>query len=317
VLLYAGFACEGHYGEGITAMAAIAFVEFAAACVAALLGYGPLVATAALFLCRIGGMGAMYVAMRRRAPWLHFGKPAGHPQVMKRLTGPAFAAAGIQWGTALNLYAMVILVGIVSGPASAAIFATVRTVSRVVLQLTAAIGQAVGPELAKAFGEGNHALVRRIQRRANQAAVWSAAAMIGVFLLFGDAIINLWTQGNVGAEEPLLGLLLIGAGIEAAWLTSGTILFFTNRHQRVGLVYTIASIASLPLTYLMVVAWGVDGAAISLIAVAAVMLVEVLRQSLPAAQETLHGWVGSLVRPASVWQAFVALRAQLPQMRSR
>jgi O-antigen/teichoic acid export membrane protein len=311
LLLYGGFLCEGYYGEAVLIQALITMGEFGAACAVAVLGGGPVLATAALLAVRIAGTVAMYVAMRRRAPWLSLGRPAGRARVAKRLTRPALSMASIGWGTALNVQFMVVIVGVATGPASAAVFSTVRTLSRVILQVSGSIGQAVGPELAKAYAAGDDSLIHRLQRRLTQASIWSSAAMIAAFAIFGDALIRLWTHGHVHQGGVLLDLLLIGAGLEGAWLTAGSILFFTNRHQLIGLTYAIVSVAGLPVAYLLATAWGRNGAAMSLIAVGIVMLAQVLRLSLPAAHETLANWTGALLRPADVWQALMALRAQL------
>jgi O-antigen/teichoic acid export membrane protein len=260
---------------------------------------------------RIVGTVAMYLRMRRRAPWLSLGRPTGRARVMKRLTRPALSLAAIGWGTGLNLQAMVVIVGIVINPASAAIFATIRTLSRVVLQLTGSIGQSVGPELAKADVEGNHGLVFRIQRRISQTAVWSSAVFIVALTLTGNTILRLWTHGHVHHGGVLLVLLLIGAALEGVWLTAGTILFFTNRHHGLGLAYAILWIGGIPLAYALTSILGLDGTAFALIVVAVLMLAEVLRQSLPASHESMAGWIRSLVNPAEIWRALRALRAQI------
>lgn len=311
LLLYGGFLCEGYYGEGVLIQSAIMVCEYGSACVVALLGGGPLLATAVLLAMRVLGTVFMYFRMRRRAPWLSLGRPAGRARVAKRLTRPALAMAAIGWGTALNVQAMTVIVGIAINPASAAIFATIRTLSRVVVQLTASISQAVGPEIARAFAERNDALVHALQRRITQTTVWTSVALIAVLAPAGDLILRAWTHGHVVHGGLVLDLLLISAALEGAWLTAASVLFFTNRHQGIGLAYALLWIAGLPLAYVLTAAFGRVGAALAVVAVGVLMLAEVLRQSLPAAHETLAGWIGSLLRPADIWQAFVALRAQI------
>lgn len=317
LLLYGGFCCVGRYGEGVMWQSGIIFGETASACVAAAAGAGPLVATAAIAGVRIAGTLAMYAAMRRRTPWLSIGRPTGTAQVTKRLTGPALAMAFIGWGTVINVQLSVVIVGVVIGPASAAIFSTVRTLSRVVLQITASIGQAVGPELSKAFAQGNQALASRLQRRVTQTSVWALVALSLALAATGPWIISAWTRGRVHEGGWLLYLLLISGGLEGAWLTAGSILFFTNRHQRIGVSYAVLSIVGLPVTYLLAVVGGRNGVAVWLVAVSGLMLLYVLRCSLPLLQESLGGWVRSLVDPHEVRGALRLLRAQLlPTRRS-
>ena len=315
LLLYGGFLCEGYYGEGVLIQAGIMVCEYGSACVVAVVGGGPLLATAVLLTMRIIGTVVMYLRMRRRAPWLSLGRPAGRANVAKRLTRPALAMAAIGWGTALNMQAMTVIVGIAIDPASAAIFATTRTLSRIVVQLTTSIGQSVGPEIARAFAEGNEALVHTLQRRITQLTIWSSVAVIAVLAPAGDTILGLWTHGVVDHGGLVLDLLLISAALEGAWLTAASVLFFTNRHAAIGLAYALVWIGGLPLAYGLTAAFGRVGAALAVVTVAVVMLAEVLRQSLPAAHETLSGWIRSLVRPADIWEALVALRALIPSAR--
>ncbi len=81
------------------------------------------------------------------------------------------------------------------------------------------------------------------------------------------------------------------------WLTSLAVLFGTNRHQRAAVHYLVASVIALPIAYVMLEAWGLDGAALALVLLESYMLVVVLRQALPAAHDTLRGWLGALIRP--------------------
>ncbi len=316
MLLYGGFTCVGHYGEGVVIQSSLVFCEFGAACVAAVLGAGPVLATAALLGARVIGTVAMYIAMRRRAPWLTFGRPAGQANVRKRLSGAALASASIGWATALNIQLMVIIIGVTTGPESAAIFGTVRTLSRLVLQITGSISQSVAPELGKAFARGETGLVERLQRRITQAAVWSSVVFVVPLAVFGSTILGVWTSGRVEQGGLLLDLLLVGACLESAWITAGSILIFTNRHQRIGVSYAVLMLVNVPLAFLLASALGRNGAALSLIIVAAVMLAEVLRQSLPAAHSTLSTWVRSIVNPVELWRALVALHGQFRLMRA-
>jgi O-antigen/teichoic acid export membrane protein len=249
--------------------------------------------------------------MRRRVPWLSLGSPTRSVEVRRRLSKPALASAGIAWGTGTNIQAMVVLVSVVIGPASAAVFATVRAVSRIAIQLASAIAPAVGPELARGFGLGDQALLRRFQRRITQVGVWSAVVMVMFIGALGDWLISTITRGTVIVEGWLLSLLLLSAVVEVAWLTSAAILFNTNRHGRVGLAYVIASTANLGLAYVFLRIWGIDGAALSLVILALVMLVVVMKHSLPATNETVRGWITSLVDPREIRDALTAVRAKL------
>lgn len=308
VLFAAGYAADGKYGEAFAMLSGIYLLEWVAAGVAAVAGFGPLIATAALLGVRLLGALTMYLHMRRRVIWLSLGRPSQRVHLRKRLTGPALAGAAMGWGTAASLQAMVVLVGVVAGPANAAIFATVRAISRVVIQLASAVGPMVGPEFALAFGAGDGALIRSLHTRVTQLGTWSAIGMVALLAVFGDWIVSAITRGHVSVQGPLLLLLLAGAVLEVVWRTSGAVLFATNRHQRVGVIFTVVSVATLGLAYVLVKGWGVDGAAVSVVLLSAIMLVVMVPIALAAAGISLGAWVRSLVDLRDLPRVVTSLR---------
>jgi O-antigen/teichoic acid export membrane protein len=308
-LIYGGFACEGFYGLGTAWSAAIVFAEFATLVIVAALGSGPAEAAVAMLVCRIVGLVAMYAAMRRKAPWLRFGKPAGKPQIIRRLGGPGLASFGISMAYAANVQGMIVVVGAAASPAAAAVFATLRTLGRVVTQLLGSIAQIIAPELAKAFGADDTPLLRRLQRRASQIAIWSVTPVLVLLALFGGTIVRVWTQGEITGHDELLNLILAGSAINILWLTLASIIVWTNRHQRLALILTPASLLSLPLAYLFIDAWGLNGGAIVLILMELLMLCVVTPSALRAADDTLGGWAGAVFRPPT-W-ALTVIRGRL------
>jgi O-antigen/teichoic acid export membrane protein len=298
-LLYGGFSCVGRYGEGGLALAAITLVEFCALGAVVLAGGEPGLAATAMFASRLLGTAGMFLWMRHRAPWLHFGKPVSTYRELKRLFSPALASGAFPAGLALNVQGMIILVGVVTSPASAAIFSTLRTMSRAVIQLMASILTVIAPEISRAFAQNDVDLLRTIHRRGCQAAVWLATPILVILALFGGQMVQVWTSGTVNTSGLLLYLFLAVAAINSLWYTSMAVLFATNRHQRAAVHYVLASAAVLPVAYLLIRAWDLDGAALSLVLLELYMLFVVLRQALPAAHDTVRAWLGALVTPPS------------------
>lgn len=296
-LLGGGFACEGHYGDGAMWVAATSLIEFCALALVVLLGAGPGVAAAAMLTGRLGSTVAMGAALRRRAPYLRLGRPPALRSQLRRLLTPALASGAFPLGFALTLQGMVILIGTTLGPASAAVFSTLRTLSRAVIQLLGSVSAIAMPEVSKAFGEGDVPMLRRINRRACQAALWMAIPMIVVLAAFGGAILHLWTSGRVGTEGSLFYLFLAIAVVDTFWYTNMAILIATNRHQRVAGYYVAACILVLPLGRLLLGALGLPGAAVALLALEAFMFVVVLRRTIPAVDDRLRPFAIAVARP--------------------
>jgi O-antigen/teichoic acid export membrane protein len=296
-VLWGGFACEGRYGAGGAAIAGILLADFLSLATVVLLGGGPALGATAMLVSRLVTTGAMYAGMRHYAPWLHLGRAPGTRKILRELLSPALATGAFSAGFSLNVQGMVILVGVVLTPAAAAIFSTLRTMSRVVIQLLASVFTVIAPELSKAHAANDPELLRRLHRRGCQAAVWLAAPILLVLALFGDSIIDVWTGGTVQTQGALLYLFLAVAGIDALWYTSLAVVYAQNRHQRLAVYYIVASVVSLAVGYVLLEAWGLDGAAAALVMLEVFMLCAVLREALPAAHDTLKGWLLSIARP--------------------
>src|SRR4051794_25804923 len=296
-VLYGGFACEGRYGEGAFWLAFINLAEFVGLAGVAILGGAPLAGAVAMFCTRTVATSAMYLKMKRRVGWLSFGRSAGATTELRRLLSPAVATGAFPVGFALNVQGMVVLVGVVMGPASAAIFSTLRTMSRVVIQLLASIFSVISPEISMAYAARDFDLLRRLNRYGCQASVWLSAPIVLFLAVFGDRIVGVWTSGEVHPQTLLLYLFLAVTAVDSLWYTSLSVMFATNRHQRLGLYYFLASVIALPCAFVLLKVWGLDGAAVSLLMIEVFMLVVVLREALPAAHDTLHGWLKAIIRP--------------------
>lgn len=309
-LLYGGFACVGRYGEGAFLMAAVTLGEFCGLAAVVALGGGPALAAAAMLGVRVTATLGAYGLMRRRAPWLRFGRPPRIRAELRRLLTPALASGAFPAALALNVQGMVVLVGIALSPAATAIFTTLRTMSRVVIQLLASIVTVVAPEISRAYAVHDQALLRTLHRRGCQAAIWLAGVIVAILAAFGGSVVHIWTGGKVVPHGPLLYEFLAVAAIDSLWFTSLAILFATNRHQRIAVYFTLASAINLPVAYGFLQAWGLQGAAVSLILVELFMLVVVLRQALPAAYDTFAGWVRAVAKPPVFLVSVAGLRVR-------
>jgi O-antigen/teichoic acid export membrane protein len=112
----------------------------------------------------------------------------------------------------------------------------------------------------------------------------------------------------VHGEEVLLYLFLAAAGIDALWYTSLAVLFSTNRHQRVTAIFVIACAVNLPLTYLFLEVWGLDGAGAAQVVLELFMLFVVLRRSIPAAYDNFSSWLRAVLRPPVSLATLTSLR---------
>jgi O-antigen/teichoic acid export membrane protein len=244
--------------------------------------------------------------VRRDIPWIEYGWQHASFTEIRKLARPAFAYMGFPLGNALSLQGSLLAVGYALGPIDVVIFSTARTVSRVALQMVQMVNNTFEPEMSIAFGAGNYELTRTLLRRACQLALLVALVLVLVMLSFGPWFLVHWTGGHVPPSRPLLSILLVVVVLYSLWSTSGTLMTSTNQHQRLATYYILGTSVACVLCYLLARAYGLYGAAASLLINEIVMNLYVVPACLRIAHDNLPDFLASMfhyppsLRPASL-----------------
>ena len=305
-LLQSAYRCIGRYPFGSFLKSMLSLGAFAAMIVSVTLGSG--VRTAALVYAAANLVGTVVqsIMVRRDIPWIEFGWRHASFVEIRRLAPMAFAFLGFPAGNALNLQGTLLAVGYALGPVAVVVFGTARTVSRVALQMVSMVNGTFEPELSIAFGARNYDLTRRLQRRACQFALIIALAVVIAMMAAGPWFLTHWTGGHVPPSRGLLSILLIVVILYSLWSTSSTLLTATNQHQRLATYFIFGTSATCVLCFFMAKAYGLYGAAISLLLSEIVMNVYVLPASLRIAHDTFPAFIASMLdypqflRPAAL-----------------
>lgn len=246
------------------------------------------------------------ILVRRDIPWIEYGWQHASFAEIRKLARPAFAFMGFPLGNALSLQGSLLAVGYALGPTEVVIFSTARTVSRVALQMVQMVNNTFEPEMSIAFGAGNYELTRTLLRRACQLALIVALVLVLVMLSFGPWFLVHWTGGHVPPSRPLLSILLVIVVLYALWSTCGTLMTSTNQHQRLATYYILGTSVACVLCYVLAGAYGLYGAAASLLISEIVMNLYVVPACLRIARDTLPAFLASMLhyppslRPASL-----------------
>src|SRR5439155_25845413 len=161
----------------------ILFAQHASIWLLAALGFGPVAAAAAFFIIRVVATPANAIVLARRHPWLRFGFGEARLTQLRTLVRPALANTGIPLALALNVQGMVLVVGATLGPIAVVTFSTLRTLTRLALQMVSTVSHAAEPELASAFGKGDQVLLRTVYHHALRGSFWLALTVsIGLAL---------------------------------------------------------------------------------------------------------------------------------------
>jgi len=238
---HAGFKAGGDYALHVLLNAFTRLFQFSALWFIAFGGGGPFeAATGFVFVRLIGTLLSLGILFRRQA-WLRFGFAGARWAELKSLLPPALANMAIPTAQALNLQGMIIVVGSLLGAQAVVVFATLRTLTRVALQIVRAISGAAEPEMARAHGARDSTLLRSLFLHALRAGLW-IALMCAVFLvIFGERLLQYWTSGTVEMNFTLFYWLAASAVISTLWYTPLFLLRAANRHLRSAVVSVIGA----------------------------------------------------------------------------
>jgi len=294
-LLQAAYRSIGRYPYGAAVKTALSFSAFGGMIAAVALGYGPRFVALVFATLNIAGTALLCILVRHDIPWIEFGWRHARFAEIRRLAPLAVAFMGFPIGNALNLSGTLLAVGYALGPVAVVVFGTARTVSRVALQMSQMTGSTFEPEISIAYGAGNYELVRTLMRRACQFALVVAIAVVLMMMAFGPWFLTHWTGGHVPPSRPLLSILLLVVIFYALWATSAALMTSTNQHQRLAAYYILGTSLTCIFCYFFARAWGLYGAAASLLISETVMNLYVVPASLRISHDTLPAFLSSML----------------------
>jgi O-antigen/teichoic acid export membrane protein len=298
-----GYRSDGHFATGTFWILIQRLTETIAATAVAILG-GSLLAVACTYLvARCLGTIAYSILLCRLSPWIQFGIRHARIRTIKRLVAPAAGFMAFPLGYAISLQGFTVLIGALLGPVAVVSFSTLRTLSRLILQLTTVIKHALWPELSRAFGQGNLFLARKLNRIAWQASL-GISVLGGMFLwVMAPYIYRVWLRHDVNFDAACFHVLLLVAVVNSLWDIGAVIPMSVNGHFRTALLYSGAALLSLGLAWVLLPGLGAVGAAIALAVMDGVMTIYVLRTALEHTKDTLKNFVTSLFTLSSFRRA--------------
>jgi O-antigen/teichoic acid export membrane protein len=300
-LLQSAYRSIGRYPYGASVKTILSFSAFAGMIAAVALGYGPRVTALVFAALNIAGTVLLCILVRHDITWIEFGWKHASFAEIRRLAPLAVAFMSFPLGNALNLSGTLLAVGYALGPVAVVVFGTARTVSRVALQMVQMTGSTFEPEISIAYGAGNYELLRTLLRRACQFALAVAVVIVLIMMTFGPWFLTHWTGGHVPPSRPLLSMLLVVVIFYSLWSTSAALMTSTNQHRRLATYYILGTSLACVFCYFFARAWGLFGAAASLLISEIVMNLYVVPASLRIAHDTLPAFLSSMLHyPSSL-----------------
>jgi O-antigen/teichoic acid export membrane protein len=312
-LLQSAYRSIGRYPFGTFVKSMMGVVAFACTMIPVALHKGPLATAKVYAAASIAGTILLSVLVKHDIPWIEFGWRRARFAEIRRLFRPAVAYMAFPVGQSLNMSGPQLALNYAVGPFAVVVFTTARTVSRGALQMVQMVNSTFEPEMTLAYGAKNMDLTRSLHRRACQLALIVAIVIVAGVMTVGPYFLHAWTGGHVPPSRGLLTILLVGVIIYSLWSTSSTLMTATNQHQRLAVIYLIATAVTCGACF--VAAWmaGLYGAAAALLLAELAMNFYVLPASLRIAHDTLGGFMASMLHyPESLKPMALMARLRAP-----
>jgi O-antigen/teichoic acid export membrane protein len=294
-LLQSAYRSIGRYPYGTFVKSLMSLTAFALTLVVVALRHGPRAAALVYACANVAGTIFLAILVKRDIPWIEFGTRYASVAKVRALIRPALAFMCFPIGNSLNLAGTQMAVNYALGSTSVVIFSAARTVSRAALQMVQMVNSTFEPEMTIAFGAGKIDLLRSLHRRACQLALAVALVIVTGLITVGPWFLTHWSRGHVPPSQGLLSILLLVVVFFALWSTSSTLMTATNQHQKLAVVYVIATAFTCAICFLLAHWRGLYGAAAALLVSELAMNVYVLPASLRIAQDTFPSFMASLL----------------------
>ena len=191
---------------------------------------------------------------------------------IRRCAGPALSFMAFPAANALNFQGMTLIAAAVLGPAATVVFNTYRTLARVTVQATAVFSLALWPEFSRIYGQGHFEQLTNFYRRSRLIGLlMAAAASLAVYLL-APWVLRVWSGGKIAFEPSLMMVAMVYAATAGAWHVSRVLLLSTNEHGALAWRFLLASVAVLPVAWLLARVGGLVGIMLAMLLLEVAML---------------------------------------------
>lgn len=295
-VLGAAFRSVGSYAYGTVLNNTIRLTEWLFSMVALVFGGGVLAVAIVTLVVRLLGLIVMWAVLHKHENWLQLGFSHASIQRIRELIKPAVAFMAFPLGLALSLQGMVLVIGMTLGSAAVVIFSAYRTLTRLLVQIITMLNQAIWPEISAAYGAGKLELVKQLYHKGSSVTFWVALFTLTTLGFIGEWIIGLWTHHAFEQNHTLLLLMLATAFLNVLWQTSWVVLMATNKHQRISIMFIVASAISLVISAVIISVFDINGAALALILAELPLLYLTISSALSLLNENSSEYFRAVIR---------------------
>ena len=293
-LAYAGFRASHHNAFSVLLMNCSRMAEMLVQMALLLRSTSVVGLAAAILLVRLATVALQFHFLRSRVAWLLEPTESFDRGILLRLAKPSLAFLSFPLGSALSIQGPLIVLGTAFGGTAVAAFSTLRTLTRIPVQVTNALNNSVWPEVSRAWGAGDLDLVRRLHRGTTSITLLFTILASLVLAFVGRAACRIWLHGQDIYEPSLFTALLLLSIPCALWNSSYVTIGAINRHVRAGIGFVAINVFAIGAAYLFARQIAALGIAYVMLAADTLMAIYVIRESLRMSGDHLPDYLISI-----------------------
>ncbi len=253
------------YAESTLIYDALQFLEGVGLLGAAYLGKSFVFCGFVYLTLRIVNVAALVAMILRTMRWLPWGVSLFDMRAIRELLPPALAGMAMPVALALNFQGMIWIAASAIGPAAAAVFSTVRTASRVIIQMIGIFSRAAMPIYSASVAVNNERsrdIIERIDRLLTYFLLIPGCVAFG---LFGRQLVSIWTRGHIDPSAVFVWLIAMSALFHGLWVFKTNLLISINKHVKFGVAVVLLTSVFTLLGLPSAMFFGVNGLAADLV----------------------------------------------------
>lgn len=192
----------------------------------------------------------LYLIANRNRMGISWGVKYASKQRLRELIKPGLSFMSFTLNDVINLQGVLLVVGMVSGPAAVTILNAYRTFSRLTVQLTAILSHAMWSEFGHIYGNRDFVKLKSLYKNAHKYSTLLALVICLSLFLVSEKIITTWSRGHIEYDAILMAVTLLYSFCASIWHVPREFLKALNRHTGLIATMLVVSFMTVVMSYL-------------------------------------------------------------------
>lgn len=235
----------GKYSTGLVLSSTLIIIEGLTIGVTVALG-GDIDKAINAYICTtIFGNICFFFAVRKYAPSMTPGFKNANIVAAFKIIPLAISYLGIPSAQIILNQGMTIIVGLLAGPQTVAIFNTHRTLARIANQIIKSIGNSFWPEMSYSLGGNDKVIGKKLHSILFQLTMVLTIISCLALVVIGKPVYETWTKSAILYNSYIFISFLFLLVTQSLWISSSTVLKSINHHAGLAFISLILSLISI------------------------------------------------------------------------